>query len=116
MGQTQDFRTNQIMQEMFFYVPRGTKNLEYYYTRTNFHPGGPHQVVDPTGKVVRDVDINGDWIAIPVPKGMDGKVWSFKTPVLGVFWFNNFPNYLAASPEALLVPREVAEKDGLKVR
>jgi hypothetical protein len=116
MGQMQDFRTTQIMQEMYFYVPKGTKNLEYYYTRTNFHPGGPHQVVDPQGKVAQDVDVNGDWVSIPVPAGMDGKVWSMKSPVLGVFWFNNFPNYLASSPDALLVPREVANKDGLVPR
>jgi len=116
MGQVQDFRNSKIMSDMYFYVPKGSKTIDYYYTRTFFHPGGPHQVLDPTGKVVRDVDINGDWISIPVPTGMDGKLWRLHNPVLGLFWFNNIPNYLAASPDALMVPREVAVRDKLPLR
>jgi hypothetical protein len=117
LGQTQDYRNMRtIPAQMFFYVPKGIKTIEYYYTRTAFHPGGPHKVVDPTGKVVKDVDINGDWMTIPVPDGMDGKIWSFQNPVLGVFWFNNLPNYFAPTPGGLMVPREVAEKDGLTIR
>jgi hypothetical protein len=116
LGNRRDFRTTQIMQEMFFYVPKGTRKIEYFYARTNFHPGGPHQVVDPTGAVAKDVDVNGDWVSLPVPAGMDGKLWRFRKPVLGFFWFNNLPNYIAACPAQLLVPRELAEKDGLKLR
>lgn len=116
LGQTNDYRNSKVMPEMFFYVPKGTRNLEYYYTKTAFHPGGPHKIVDPTGKVVKEVDVNGDYVTVPVPAGMDGKLWSFREPVLGLFWFNNVPNYFAASPAALLVPREVAVKDGLSIR
>ena len=46
---------------------------------------------------------------------MDGKLWRFHDPVLGLFWFNNVPNCFAASPAALLVPRGVALKDGLEI-
>ena len=116
MGQMQDFRNSKVMQEMYFYVPKGTRQIDYYYTRTAFHPGGRHQVIDPAGKTVKDVDVNGDWVSVPVPAGLDGKLWRFRDPVLGVFWFNNLPNYLAASPDALLVPREVAERDGLQMK
>jgi len=117
LGQTQDYRNMwHIPAQMFFYVPKGIKNIEYYYTRTNFHPGGPHKVVDPSGKVVKDVDVNGDWVSVPVPNGMDGKIWSFQNPVLGVFNFNNIPNLYAPTPDGLLVPRETAEKDGLAIR
>jgi hypothetical protein len=117
LGQTQDYRNMvYIPPQMFFYVPKGIKSIEYFYTRTAFHPGGPHQVVNPNGEVVKDVDINGDWISIPVPTGMDGKLWSFRNPVLGIFWFNNLPNYFAPTPDGLMVPREVAEKDGLTIR
>jgi hypothetical protein len=35
--------------------------------------------------------------------------------MLGYLWLFNAPNYLAASPAALLVPRELAERDGLRV-
>lgn len=116
MGQRQDFRTMKVMQEMVFYVPKGTRQIEYYYTRTAFHPGGPHQVLDPAGNVVMDVNVNGDWVSVPVPEGMDGQLWRLRNPVLGVFWFNNIPNYIAASPDALLLPREVALRDGLSLR
>jgi RNA polymerase sigma-70 factor (ECF subfamily) len=77
--------------------------------------GGPHKVIDPAGNVAQAVDVNGDWVGIPVPAGMDGKLWRLREPVLGIFWFNNIPNYIAASPDALLVPREVAARDGLQV-
>ena len=42
-----------IPAQMYFYVLKGIRNIEYFYTRTSFHPGGPH-------KVVKDVDVNGD--------------------------------------------------------
>ena len=71
-------------------------------------------MLDPAGVVVKAVDVNGDWVSVPVPPGMDGKLWRLRNPVLGLFWFNNIPNYIAASPDALLVPREVVERDGLQ--
>ena len=115
LGQTSDYRNSKVMQDTYFYVPKGTKTIEYYYTRTAFHPGGPHQVLDPEGKVRQAVDVNGDYVTVPVPVGMDGKLWRFHEPVLGLFWFNDVPNYFAASPEALLVPREVALRDALEI-
>ena len=72
-------------------------------------------MLDPAGNVAQAVDVNGDWVSVPVPAEMDGKLWRFREPVQGVFWFNNIPSYIAASPDALLVPREVAVKDGLPV-
>jgi hypothetical protein len=116
MGQRQDYRNSKVMQEMYFYVPKGTRQIEYFYTRTAFHPGGRHTVLDPDGTAVKVVDVNGDWVHIPVPEGMDGKLWRLSDPVLGVFWFNNVPNCLAASPDALLVPRELATRDALPLR
>jgi len=40
---------------------------------------------------------------------MDGQAWSFTHLALGRLLFFTCPNYLAASPEALLVPKEVSE-------
>ncbi len=110
------YRTVEVMQDMYFYVPKGTKQIEYYYAQTAYQAGGPHQVLDPTGKVVKDVNVNGDFVIVPVPAGMDGKPWRFHNASLGHFWFFNVPNYLAASPNALLIPREVALKDKLEIR
>jgi hypothetical protein len=50
-----------------------------------------------------------------VPAGMDGKVWSF-TGRFDTRHFVNAPNFIAPSPQALLIPRELAEKDGLTLR
>lgn len=115
MGQTQDYRNTRPMPDMYFYVPKGTKNIEYFYGKTHFQIGGPHQVVDPGGKVVQDVNVDGDYVSVPVPEGMDGKLWRLRNAVLGLYQFNNAPDNLAASPEALLIPRELAIKDGLAI-
>ncbi len=113
LGNQRPFHNTVAMQDMYFYVPKGTKRFEYLYARTTGHPGGAHQVLDPNGAVVKDVDVDREWVTIDVPAGQDGKPWRFHEPVLGFFWFRNLPNNLAASPQALLVPRELADKDGL---
>ena len=103
--------------QMFFYVPKGIKKIEYFYsTRPWQNLSAAHKVADPTGKVVKEVNVNGDWITVPVPSGMDGKVWSMQNLALGTFVFNNLPNYYAPTVDGLMVPREVAEKDGLQIR
>jgi len=35
---------------------------------------------------------------------------------MGIFNFSNIPNYYAPTPDGLLAPREVAQKDGLTIR
>lgn len=95
------------MQRMYFYVPKGTGQLQYYWK------GGPHVVHGPDNKPIAKIASSGEFVTINVPAGTDGQVWSFSKLALGHLWFFNAPNYLAASPDALLVPREVAEKDGL---
>jgi hypothetical protein len=89
------------MQRMYFHVPAGTRQVDYYWR------GGPHRVLGPDGRPVREVSTTGEFVSIPVPEGADGRVWSFTQLALGHLWFFNIPNVLAASPEALLVPREV---------
>ena len=59
------------MQTMCFYVPKGTRELQYYWS------GGPHWVHGPDGTKIREVEASGAFIKIPVPNGTDGKVWSF---------------------------------------
>jgi hypothetical protein len=96
------------MQPMHFYVPRGTRELQYYWL------GQPHRVHGPDGALLKEVRTTGEFVRVPVPEGADGKTWHFTQMMLGDLWFLNAPNYLAASPAALLVPRELAEKDGLR--
>ena len=98
------------MQPMYFYVPRGTRELQYYWS------GGPHWVHGPDGVKLREVEGSGVFVRIPVPEDADGKTWHFERMALGHLWFFNAPNYLAASPAALLIPRELLEQDGLSRR
>ena len=95
------------MQPMHFYVPKGTRELHYYWL------GGPHRVHGPDGTLLQEVKTKGEFVKVPVPEGADGKTWHFSQMMLGTLRLFNAPNYLAASPAALLVPRELAERDGL---
>ncbi len=97
------------MQPMYFYVPKGTRELQYYWW------GNPHRVHGPDGAILAEVTTRGTFVKIPVPPGADGKTWHFSQMMLGSLWLFNAPNYLAASPAALLIPREVAQRDGLDV-
>jgi len=93
---------------LFFYVPKGTTKIHYF---TRFGWG---KVSDPDEKVVYEVTRNGVNVTVPVPDGADGKVWCLNNVHLPNIWFFNIPNYVASSPEALLVPEEVVVADGLQ--
>jgi hypothetical protein len=104
------FRHAGHMQRMFFYVPKGTRQIEYFWK------GGPHSVHGPDQAAVRDVETTGEFVFIPVPEGADGKAWSFTRFAPGHLWFFNVPNVLAGSPDSLLLPRELVRRDGLESR
>ncbi|NQU11298.1 DUF4838 domain-containing protein, partial [bacterium] len=97
------------MQPAYFYVPKGTKAIQYYWE------GGPHRVHGPDGKILQKVETSGEFVSIPVPEGADGRPWHFTRICPGQLWFFNVPNYLSGSPDALLIPREIAEADGLTI-
>jgi hypothetical protein len=96
-------RTVHLMQSlrMYFYVPRGQREIHYFWD------GEPHEIRGPDGKVVARVSERGKFITVAVPEGAAGKAWSLTRLLPGQLWFLDVPNYLAASPDALLVPREV---------
>jgi len=93
------------MQEMFFFVPKGTRELQYFWS------GGSHKVFGPDHKVIAEVKVSDEVVTIPVPDGGDGRVWSLSPRAHSQLWFFNAPNVIAASPAALLLPREVVEED-----
>ena len=95
------------IQETFFYVPKGTKRVQYFWA------GGAHKVLGPDRKPITEVTASDEVVTVPVPAGADGKVWSFAPHGHGHLWFFNVPNVLAASPDALLLPKELAARDGL---
>lgn len=93
----------------YFYVPKGTRQIQYYWS------GMAHRIINPNNEVARDVNANYEYITIPVPEGMDGRPWGVAAR-LGQMWLFNCPNFVAATPDALMVPRELAVKDGLTIR
>ncbi len=96
------------MPEMFFYVPKGTRQIQYFWN------GSAHKVFDPEGKLKHQQKQKGEIVTIEVPAGMDGKCWSFRELQLGHLWFFNVPNCLSASPATLLLPKEVVKRDKLQ--
>jgi hypothetical protein len=95
------------LQEAFFYVPKGTKQVQYFWS------GGPHKVLGLDRKVITEVTANDEVVTIPVPAGADGRLWSFTPHAHGHLWFFNVPNVLAASPDAMLLPKELVVRDEL---
>jgi hypothetical protein len=104
-------RSPRLYQDWYFYVPKGVRKLEYF-----MQGGGAHTVIGPDGQDKAKVLQLNDFVTVPVPEGMDGKLWRLNEAPFGKFHFLNAPSYLAGSPNALLVPREVAERDGLQIR
>ena len=109
----------------YFYVPKGTKTLFLYCNKggelfglrdpEGNWVGEPREPV--TGKAkpspFRLVG-DGSYMAIAVPPGTDGQVWSGLMLNRSTLWFFNAPNYLAMGRDGVLVPEELARKDGLK--
>lgn len=93
--------------ERFFYVPRGTKQLQFFYS------GNPCKVIGPDRKPIAEVTANDEVVTIEVPEGKDGHAWSLSPHTHTQLWFFNVPNVIAASPSALLLPRGLAERDGI---
>jgi len=108
--------------DLYFYVPKGTKEINYYFQRTPWSNAGPHTVIAPDGKIQATfLDKNGDYLTVPVPPGMDGKAWRMGSPEgsgqgfgLGYFHFFNVPDIMAPSPAQMLLPKDLVAKDGLK--
>lgn len=109
-------RAMEAVTAMSFYVPKGTKEIHYYYKRADWQFGGPHQLIAPDGSVVKEVNVDGDYVSVPVPDGADGKLWTLGGPTfgLGSFRFFNIPNFLSPSPARMLLPSDVVDRDGLK--
>jgi len=113
--------TEYVHAYLYFYVPKGTKEIQFYANRSNLfgicQPDGAWVGQDRPGKnpygIARSIEGNGTFQVIPVLPGMDGKVWSSVDMVSGSFYFFNIPNLLFVRPGDVIVPREVAVKDGL---
>lgn len=98
-------------QKMYFYVPKGTREVQYTQELD-----APVEVNGPDGSVMEEIEPKAlGVVRIAVPEGFDGQLWSFPRASLKYLTFYNIPNYLAVSPQHLLIPREIALSDGLQV-
>lgn len=80
-------RSPNLLKPMCFYVPKGTKVLEYFATTGN-------NIHAPDGTQLNEKQTPNNWVSIPVPKGADGKLWT----IGGMAFGKNF----SSLPEVLL--------------
>lgn len=94
----------------YFYVPRGTREL--------IVDASPRLSVVIPGVGKRDLvpadRVEGkSYISVPVPPGADGQVWHTTALTRGQFSLLNLPPLLSFHRQTVLVPREIAEAEGL---
>lgn len=95
----------------FFYVPRGTKKLL-------LSANGRLSLLVPGYKRVdlgeSDRDPAHGYIAFDVPSGADGQVWQTFHQTRGNFYFINIPPYIMPHRARMVLPRDLAGKEGLQ--
>ena len=105
------YHNHQGDNDWYLYVPVGTETV-YYYPGNN---GYSHSLRGPNNELIAGVNHDGSIKAITVPPGLDGKRWKFYGQIR-TLWFYNIPNWVGSSPNALMVPYDVALNDGLTIR
>lgn len=100
---------------LYFYVPKGLRNIQFFTQDARPHSWTVRGPDDKVARVVGTKSKVGEVVNIPVPEGQDGKVWWFHDFAFGRLRMLNLPEFVSFSPNQLLVPREVAEKDGLQI-
>ncbi len=88
---------------MVFYVPRGTRFIGGYSS-------GEGRLLNPQGNLAHTFTREPGYFQIPVPAGQDGKLWRFANSA-GQRLLMTVPPYLARSPQELLLPVEVIDRD-----
>jgi hypothetical protein len=91
---------------LVFYVPRGTRTVAGFATATT------GRLLDGSGNTVwsfEDMD-EPDYFQVTVAEGQDATLWRFEN-CSGSRMLLTVPPYLAPTPSALLLPREVVEAD-----
>ena len=109
-GTPMTFHTGgKIFGNFCFYVPKGTKTIGIYC----YSYGKRGGIISPEGKRVFPFRVGAlGFCSIPVPKGMDGRLWKIHS-IMGFIKLLTVPPYLAIEPAGLLLPKEVVKKDKL---
>lgn len=97
---------------MYVYVPKGTKLIGGWASRiANWAPRASGKLVAPDGREAFDFGkVEEGWFKVPVPEGMDGKLWKFENSQ-GQRLLMTVPPYLARRAQDLLLPAEVVDAD-----
>lgn len=97
---------------MVFYVPKGTEVVGGWAERiANWAPRISGVIRDGDGHVRYDFSkVQDGWFTVPVPKGQDGRLWTFEKNQ-GVRYLMTVPPYVARTAEDLLLPWEVVDAD-----
>jgi hypothetical protein len=97
---------------MYFYVPRGTKSVGGWASRSQGWCGRiSGRLHDADGIVVLDFSkVEEGWFNVSVAAGQDGRLWKFDESS-GLRLLMTVPPYLARTPAELMLPAEVVEKD-----
>jgi len=91
----------QFKEPVFFYVPTGTRRLQFYWEGGKLKP----RLYASDGEPVAEITANGRYVTVEVPEGRDGQPWHFRRFAPKHFWLVNAPNHFAASPSALIIPQ-----------
>ena len=106
-------RQSGLFEPACFHVPRGLDALHMYA-----HFAGTVRITDGSGQVRHEAPSDGRIVTIPVPDGQDGRVWSVggvSNMRLRRFGFLNLPTVLSLQRRYLIMPREMAKADNLKI-
>jgi hypothetical protein len=107
------YRQSGLVVPVFFYVPRGTKEVKFYADNC-----GTIRITAPDNQVLHEAPSDGIPVTIPVPPGMDGQPWTLggvSNMRLRRFILLNVPNVISLHANMILVPRPIAEADGLTI-
>ncbi|MBS3763209.1 MAG: hypothetical protein KGZ25_07910, partial [Planctomycetes bacterium] len=96
----------------YFYVPKGTEQIIF--------SASPRLSLIVPGKGRRDFSSadrakGKNYVALDVPEGADGRVWRTMNQTRGNVRLINIPPYMSFYPDRIVVPKEIAEKDNVKL-
>ena len=97
---------------LYFYVPKGLGKIAIFFPNGDRAGGFETPFFLPTGERAKIEERDGGkLVVIPVPAGMDGKVWSLERLVQPYFNFEtlNIPQCFSLSPEVLMVPADAVK-------
>lgn len=115
-GQT--YRPSGYTPPLFFYVPKGMDTVWFHA-----HRAGPIVIRDGDGTRLHQDVSDGRYVAVPVPEGQDGRVWSLGDEISGpgarmrlrTLSFLNLPNALSFNPDRVFVCPRIAQRDELRI-